>query len=123
MTGYRMASLTAGLMQAETALVTATIRCTVESETVELPKCSDAPAPGGRHDVVRHSHARTCIIQVGATEGRATLRVKDDGQASGQVAPGNGLQGMGERLRLLDGSLHWECICGMTLKASVLTVR
>ena len=125
-TGYRRASLSAELVHAETTLVTAGITCKMQSAPVDLPAEGESALAlvlrEAVTNVVRHSHARTCTIEVHAQDGQAMLRVEDDGTGS-EIVPGNGLQGMRERLRPLGGSLEWECGHGMVLHATLPAIR
>ncbi len=59
-------------------------------------------------NAVRHGHPKTVIVQIGAVpEGRAVLRVMDDGGGlpDAKVPNGNGCTGMKARLRSLGGML------------------
>lgn len=126
-TGYRRADLTSELRHAQTALLAAGIRCSIGREDHELSEERESALALALREavtnVVRHSCARTCEIQIAELHGQIVLKVKDDGNAREQVVPGNGLQGMGERLRMLGGSLCWACTNGMYLEAAVPSDR
>ncbi|MFF2190391.1 sensor histidine kinase [Streptomyces sp. NPDC058155] len=59
-------------------------------------------------NVVRHSGSRTAHVQVGYGAGLLTLRVDDEGPATGDEAggSGNGLVGMRERAAALGGTIE-----------------
>jgi two-component system, NarL family, sensor histidine kinase DesK len=57
-------------------------------------------------NVVKHSHANTCLISINRTADNLQLLVKDDGLGlSAGQKDGNGLNGIRERLSLVDGTL------------------
>ncbi|MEU1472554.1 sensor histidine kinase [Streptomyces sp. NPDC005761] len=59
-------------------------------------------------NVVRHSGSRTAQVRVGYGPGRLTLRIDDEGPATGTDAggSGNGLAGMRERAAALGGTIE-----------------
>lgn len=57
-------------------------------------------------NAVRHADAHNLWVQAGNDGERITLQVRDDGSGTDQLANGNGLQGMRERLRQLGGQLE-----------------
>jgi len=77
----------------------------------DLPRATDIADPGtaelfgwvlreGLTNVVRHSHADTCVVRVSAT----TVEITDDGVGGGAVY-GNGLSGLRERVEAAGGTL------------------
>lgn len=56
-------------------------------------------------NAVRHGHAGAVDVQVRCRNGVLTVDVQDDGTTPAASAPGQGLRGMRERLRLYDGHL------------------
>lgn len=59
-------------------------------------------------NVVKHSYAKTCHFTFEETEQELTIKIRDDGigiPAEGRNLPGNGLQGMRERLEFINGRL------------------
>ncbi len=57
-------------------------------------------------NVARHAHARSVHVEVGRRDGRAVVRIVDDGRGIDPSAPrGLGLAGMRERALLAGGSL------------------
>jgi len=65
-------------------------------------------------NVVRHAHARQCVLRVARNNGNCVLEVHDDGRG-GSHAEGNGLRGMRERVEALGGSLRRETTSGTKL--------
>ena len=60
-------------------------------------------------NVVRHAHARQCLVRVSTIDGRLLLCVDDDGaglHTEGRPSAGNGLQTMRERAEELRGRLQ-----------------
>ncbi len=56
-------------------------------------------------NVVRHSGASHCEIEVTGTAERTRLVITDDGRGVGSATPGSGLKGLAERLAAAGGSL------------------
>ena len=61
----------------------------------------------GVTNVIRHSGARHCRIEVRRADGRATVEVTDDGAGlpASAAAPGNGLRGLTERMAAAGGAV------------------
>lgn len=53
----------------------------------------------------RHAQARVARIAIEMVDGEAVLRIVDDGRG-GEIAPGNGLDGMRQRIEALGGRLR-----------------
>jgi signal transduction histidine kinase len=53
-------------------------------------------------NVLRHAHARSCVVTIGSASGELSIEVVDDGRG-GDHTPGFGLTGMRERAELLHG--------------------
>jgi two-component system, NarL family, sensor histidine kinase DesK len=66
-------------------------------------------------NVVRHSHARKCRLELAAQNGSCVLSVEDDG-CGGIHAEGNGLRGMRERIEALGGTLVRDTKAGTRLR-------
>ncbi len=125
--GYRNGGLAGEVINARIALGAANIALSECAVTTELPARQDALLAlvlrEAVTNVVRHSDARTCVIRVEATDGQARLYVQDDGRG-GCVQEGNGIRGMRERLRALDGELTIQSILtGTRLSATVPLAR
>jgi two-component system sensor histidine kinase DesK len=110
--GYRSASLAGELTGARSLLRAAGISCTVtgEAHAALLP----APAQAALGwvvreavtNVLRHSSATTCTIDLATAGATAELRVVNDGAAApADRSRGNGLTGLGERLDAAGGRL------------------
>lgn len=109
--GYRRPRLDDELARAREGLEAAGIRCAYTRSAGALaPEMEAVLAWVVREaatNVLRHSGARTCQIQVGHRADRVQALVEDDGTgppASGWV-PGNGLAGLEERVRSAGGEL------------------
>ncbi len=63
-------------------------------------------------NAVRHADARNLWLNAGNDGQSITLQVRDDGSGTDQLANGNGLQGMRERLRQFGGRLEIETRAG-----------
>ncbi len=66
-----------------------------------LLRCAQEAIP----TAVRHAGARNLWMSADSDGRRVVLQVRDDGDGVDQVTPGNGLQGMRERLQQLGGRL------------------
>ncbi|MBM7084842.1 sensor histidine kinase [Micromonospora humidisoli] len=122
-TGYRDRSFGRELDGARTALADGGITVTVRQPGRPLPVEAD-DAFGwvlreGVTNVLRHSHASRCEIEVRADAEESVLTIGDDGVGS-RVEPGNGLRGLTERLARAGGELHVTSVRGGGLR---LTAR
>src|SRR5262249_23629062 len=96
-------------------------RISVQSEAVELnlsPAQESVVALIMREavtNVVRHSQARRCWLNLGTNNGNCVLQIDDDGRGGFQVE-GNGVRGMRERIEALGGSLARDTAQGTKLK-------
>lgn len=108
-TGYREGSLATELDRARDLLAAAGI-------DAEVRQCGPPLAPRtaallgwvvreSATNVVRHSGARRCAIEVTGTTERTRLVITDDGRGVGSGTPGSGLKGLAERLAAAGGSL------------------
>lgn len=70
-------------------------------------------------NVVRHSDARRCLIELERAERYVVLRVEDDGRGRKHIQRGQGLIGMDQRLEALGGSLDIDGSQGWRLTASL----
>ena len=59
-------------------------------------------------NVMKHSTADHCQIRLVGTGETCTLTVSDNGNAGGEIIPGNGLKGMDERVSASGGRLSWR---------------
>jgi two-component system, NarL family, sensor histidine kinase DesK len=119
--GYWRPTLDGELEGARVALSAAGIEATVERPAVALDPAIEAvlawAVREGATNVIRHSHARTCTITVGASLGDAAIEVVDDGagcteagrgpaEKNGNGSAGHGLEGLAERARELRGRIE-----------------
>jgi two-component system sensor histidine kinase DesK len=102
---YREVSLSAELVGARTALraaeVGADLPYAVDNVRPDLQGVFGYVLREATTNVLRHANAR----QVRVRFGRTWMEVEDDGPASGEVEPGNGLRGLRERLAQAGGTL------------------
>jgi len=56
-------------------------------------------------NVVKHSGARTCRIELQVSEGSTTLHIRDDGRGGTHGSEGSGLPGLADRVQALGGTL------------------
>ncbi|SOC43465.1 sensor histidine kinase [Ureibacillus acetophenoni] len=75
----------------------------------------------GITNVVKHSHAKKCIITIGQDDNEIFIKIHDDGKGISQNDNfyGNGLRGMEERLEFINGSISLDSNKGTTLNISV----
>jgi two-component system sensor histidine kinase DesK len=121
-TGYRSLTLATSLVDARSALTDAGIAVTVRGSTDDLPApVDDAFAwtvREGVTNVIRHSGARRCEIEVTRDGDTAQLTIVDDGLSTVSTASavesgsGHGLRGLSERLDLLGGSVRTRAGAG-----------
>jgi two-component system sensor histidine kinase DesK len=110
--GYRTASLPDELVGARSVLRAAGVSCTVtgDEEAALLPTVAQAALGWAVREavtnVLRHSRATTCTIDLRTAGGTAELRVVNDGAAASvDGSRGNGLTGLAERLDTAGGRL------------------
>lgn len=71
-------------------------------------------------NIVKHSHANHCEIEITETTGEIRLSVKDDGKGFPvNEGKGNGIKGMEERLTIIEGTLKRMNLDGAYLFISV----
>ncbi|WP_201712972.1 sensor histidine kinase [Rossellomorea arthrocnemi] len=66
-------------------------------------------------NIVKHSQAGNCWMTIFENSGSFILEIEDDGVGMGSVNrthEGSGLMGMKERLRMIEGKLHWKSNAG-----------
>lgn len=106
---YREVSLSAELVGARVALRAAEVEA-------DLPYAVDNVLPALQStfgyvlreavtNVLRHSGARRVKVRFGDR----WMEIEDDGTASAEVVPGNGITGLRERLALVGGTVRAEC--------------
>ena len=107
--GYRSGSLTGELANARVALTAANVKL---AEKIEPPKLSAAQDSAlamvlreAVTNVIRHSNAQHCRIELDKQERQLRLLIVDDGRG-GAIHESNGLRGMRERLSAVSGQLR-----------------
>ncbi|MEV6375152.1 sensor histidine kinase [Micromonospora musae] len=108
-TGYREQSFGRELANARDALADVGIVVTVRECGHPLDVAADDAfrwvLREGVTNVLRHSRASRCDIEVSADVDGSVLTVRDDG-VGGRPEPGNGLRGLTERVEQAGGTLH-----------------
>ncbi|MEU5564872.1 sensor histidine kinase [Micromonospora musae] len=108
-TGYREQSFGRELANARGALADVGIVVTVRERGHPLDVAADDAfrwvLREGVTNVLRHSRASRCDIEVSADVDGSVLTVRDDG-VGGRPEPGNGLRGLTERVEQAGGTLH-----------------
>lgn len=113
--GYRQPRLANEVDRAHQLLEAAGIACSLEYTELELPAALDAALAWvvreGVTNVIRHSHARHCVIQIDRDHNTVCARVINDGDlrersSSAQVREGLGLSGLTERVTSLGGCIE-----------------
>jgi len=108
LSGMRSTTLATELDQARRALGSAGIDCAATTAAVPLPPRIDV-AMGyvlreATTNVIRHSAARRCRIDLQFDSDAVRLQVQDDGKGGG-ITPGHGVKGMQQRLAAVGGTL------------------
>jgi two-component system sensor histidine kinase DesK len=122
--GIRNTALSAELLAATALLEAQGVKVKCETENVKLPHDRETALALSLREaatnVGRHSGAKVVTIRVRKESAAVVMEVADDGRG-GRIVPGNGLNGMRERLYTVGGSLSlWPNPAGGTLlRASV----
>ncbi len=125
--GYRRPTLAVELITARTALTAAGIETRDDPALITLSGTFDADAEAALAwclreavtNVIRHSGASSCSIELIHAQKELTLTVSDDGRGGSKLGSGNGLRGMSERLDAAGGRLRMTRAPGFTLSATV----
>ncbi len=107
--GYRQRSLSEELTSAEEVLRAAGIETEMNMAARVSGEADDLLAwvvREGVTNVLRHSRARRCRIDLAADDGRIRLELTDDGVGGAPSRGGSGLTGLRERLAAAGGSLE-----------------
>jgi two-component system sensor histidine kinase DesK len=113
--GYRQPTLRTELEGARQMMEAAGISCTIEMNSEALPPAIDAvlawTVREGVTNVIRHSRARRCTIQVSGRNGSACIEVINDGYQewehnSTSTKGGSGLSGLAERVVAQGGQIE-----------------
>lgn len=123
--GYRAVDLRDQLAAIERIMRSSGVRCTVSQPSTALPTevagVLAAVAREASTNVLRHSRAEWCTIELTNGDGRVRLVVANDGTRPGAADPrSSGLVGMRERLAAVGGTLDVRQDDGMfTLEATI----
>jgi two-component system sensor histidine kinase DesK len=115
--GYRVPDLAAEVEHARQVLEACGVRCHVEAVGVAGLGDADAAALAwavreAATNVLRHSAARECWIELSAAAGGARLVVRDDGRGASGTEGGSGLAGLRERVEALGGRITTDSAPG-----------
>ncbi|WP_410785968.1 sensor histidine kinase [Kribbella sp. C-35] len=110
--GYRSTGLDSELAGAQSVLRSAGISCRVVGDGSGLPPATQVAlgwvVREATTNVIRHSNATTCKIELEVTPDASILRVQNDGVNSSRASGGAGLTGLRERLAEVGGTLTAE---------------
>lgn len=113
--GIRAAGLAAELASARLLLESGDVRLDYRIDDVALPPDLETAfaliVREAVTNIQRHAQATRASVELVAQSGELRLSIEDDGRG-GAIEPGNGLSGMRERLRALDGRLEIESVRG-----------
>ncbi|MEV4299168.1 sensor histidine kinase [Microbispora rosea] len=108
--GYRRRDLGEELDGARAVLAAAGVDTTVRMAGAPLPEAADGVFGWAVREsvtnLVRHARASRCVIEVGHDGDEAVLEVRDNGRAKGKHVPGNGLNGLSERIAAEGGTME-----------------
>jgi two-component system, NarL family, sensor histidine kinase DesK len=106
--GYRAEGLDAEVSRARRSLLSADVKLTTALAPVRLSSSQvNALCLALREavtNVVRHAHASICHVALLERDGSVHCTIEDNG-LGGPIREGNGLRGMRERLRAVDGTV------------------
>ena len=121
--GYRKASLADELSNARSALRSAGITFLVEDQIGPVAADQDAVLAWCLREavtnVVKHSSATNCEVQLSRTNGVFTMQVADDGRGTTSLDSGSGLIGIRERVELVGGKVDVDSRPGEGLRLKV----
>jgi two-component system sensor histidine kinase DesK len=126
-TGYRHSGLVQALASARSSLAAAEVALDEKVERIALaPAAEHVVALALREavtNIVRHAGASRCQLSLSLEHGHVVLRVADDGKlrSSEGIRPGNGLEGMRERVAAIGGRLLLNVRDGLELELHVPT--
>ena len=121
--GIRAAGLAAELASARLLLDSDGVTFTYQLADLRLsPELETVMALAVRESITniqRHARARHASVRLDEHQGCARLSIIDDGRG-GDIVPGNGLDGMRERIELLQGSRRVESARGNGTRVEIL---
>jgi two-component system sensor histidine kinase DesK len=115
--GYRSTDLASELSGAQSVLRSAGVNCRVIGDGASLPPATQAAlgwvVREATTNVIHHSNATSCKIELDLTADTTTLRIENDGVLTlPRSTGGSGLMGLRERLEEAGGSLTVEELGG-----------
>lgn len=118
--GYRQAGLISELQHASEALQSASIQTHLDVASDNLSATHDHTLAmcvrEAITNVIRHSEARNCWITLEQDAHNTELSIRDDGKLPTiKLEPGSGLNGMRDRLQMLNGNLSIQQRDGLHL--------
>lgn len=125
--GYRQPTLASELAGAQAALAAAGIECHIEQAAGALTAETEAvlawTVREGATNIIRHSKARRCSVLLNRDDDFVRLDIVDDGTGGTAPQAGNGLRGLGERVRDKGGRLEAEPLAhqGFRLRVALPT--
>jgi two-component system, NarL family, sensor histidine kinase DesK len=126
--GYRSPDLRAELEHARQLLEACGVRCHVQAVDPDRVGAAGGAALAwavreAATNVLRHSAARSCWIELGLVAGGARLLVRDDGRGASRTDGGAGLAGLRERVEALGGRVLTETAPGRGFRLAVQLAR
>jgi two-component system sensor histidine kinase DesK len=117
--GYSVYKLCDEVQRAASALQSVGIAVKTEMDEVPMSSAQESVAAlimrEAVTNVVRHAHARECVLRITRSNGNCVLEVHDDGRG-GSHPEGNGIRGMRERVEALGGSALRDTSLGTKLR-------
>ena len=125
-TGYRQTDLATELTQARVALQSAQIHFEAQVAEVDIDEASEQVLAMALREattnVLRHSEANTCRVQLENLGDQVRLTVHDNGQG-GETKEGQGLAGMRERVTALGGTFAVNGQSGTAITVSLPVIQ
>lgn len=121
-TGFRQTDFPTELAQARVALQSAQIHFEAQTDEIDLDEASEQVLALALREattnVLRHSEANTCRVQLQSVADQVRLTVHDNGKG-GEAKGGLGLAGMRERVTALGGTFDVKGTSGTTITVSL----
>lgn len=127
--GYRETGLAHELARAQAALSAAGVALETDLQPLAIPAVAENVLALALREAVtnilRHAQARACTVRLAQEGGMLVLRIRDDGAVARlqEIAPGNGLRGMRERVEQLGGWLSLAVEQGVALELRLPMTR
>lgn len=121
--GYRRPTLPGEISSARAALRAAGINFVVSDHIGAVPPDKDAVLAWCLREavtnVVKHSGAARCELQLSRENGHVSMRLSDDGRGATELNEGSGIAGMRERAKMAGGTLDVERNGGVSVVVTV----